>query len=214
MPKRGIRLSELRGTQMQVPDTLGMLATGGTDFFGTCNLYGSDLWQTAKINALASLTDGRIVAYPIPIPRKVSVDALRINVSTAADSGDKVRLGIYAGNGAGGRPRTLIVDAGDTLIDTTGVKTTTFTAVTLTPGLHWFALLAIVAGSTGPQWRGTQTPITNYSHDHPIVSGTRGVWTISTDTGFTTLPDPFGGSPAWGGASNDPGHIYIQARIA
>jgi uncharacterized protein (DUF2141 family) len=218
MPKRGIRLSELRGTQMQVPDTLGMLATGGTDFFGTANLYGQDAWDPAKINDLAVLTDGRIVAYPIPVPRKVSVDALRISVHTAADTGDKVRLGIYASDGAFNQPKTLIVDAGDTAIDTTGVKTTTFTALTLHPGLYWFALLAIVNGSTRPQWHGNGNPFTPYPHDRGLDSAgeTNQVWMINSDTGLTALPDPFDNpaTPIWNGSANDPGLIYIQARVA
>jgi hypothetical protein len=207
--KRGIGVHEVRGMGLQLPDVLGMLTTGGTGFFGTANLYGEDGWDNQTWASTAANSNERLRAWPIPIPRPITVDALRISVATAADSGDHVRLGIYLSDGAENQPSTLLVDTGDVLIDTGGTKTATFTALTLLPGLYWFAMLTDYTGATNPEFRGENNPHASYHHDMDIVNNNTQdcVW---ERTGVVeSLPDPFG-TGTWVNRSL----TYIQARAA
>ena len=48
-------------------------------------------------------------------------------------------MGIYSDSS--GRPGNVIIDAGTASITSTGIKTTSFTAVTLTPGWYWAILI-------------------------------------------------------------------------
>jgi hypothetical protein len=213
--KRGLLFHELRESQMLAPDTLGLMATGGTQFFGNGDLWGADAAFTgSKASSSAGNADGLLVMWPVPITRKISVDALRIQVNTAADTGDVVRLGIYKGDGDGNRPNGLIVDSGDVAIDTTGLKTSTFTAVTLHPGLYWFGLMPNLAGAINPEFTGGGRAHTYYhnmdiadnnSHDHS--------WVVDLTTA-TALEDPLTTAGAWLGGNQAPDHIFIQARVA
>ncbi len=210
-PKRGTKLDQIVGFPDQVGIRgLGMLATGGTEFFGTTR-YGAK-WEDVLLGGSVAATNGRIKAWPIPIPEPVTVDALRIYVGTAADSGDQVRLGIYLGDGVGGQPSTLVAGTGLVAIDTTGTKDGTFTAITLSPGLYWFAILgANIVGVTVPAFRGTLADVhVPYFADNDIAGSSfeNTAWGYDPET--STLPDPFGGAPSW--ATKE--LLYIQARVA
>ncbi len=216
-PKRGIKLDQI----LEFPDQIGliglkMLATGGTEFFGTTR-YGST-WVTAQIRSTASASNGKLETWPIPVPEAITVDALRINVQTAADTNDDVRLGIYVGDGEGGRPSTLLATTADVPVDATGLQTATFTAVLLSPGLYWFAILGSnLDGSTNPLFRGASADVNqpeSYYANHAIASNSfeHHAWGFSGQG--ATLPDPLPSNGAWEGGNNLPGLIYIQARVA
>lgn len=72
------------------------------------------------------------VFYYIPV--LASFDRICVNVTTAGSAGNTGRLGLY--NLSGNTPTSLIVDAGDVAIDSTGSKEATI-SVTLSPG--WYA---------------------------------------------------------------------------
>ncbi len=215
-PKRGIKVDQI----LEFPEQTGliglkMLATGGTEFFGT-TLY-SAAWTTSTLNSTVGNSDGMLVSWPIPIPEPITVDAMRINVQTAADAGDDVRLGIYQGDGVGGQPSTLVVQTADIPVDSTGAKTSTFTAVLLSPGLYWFAILGVnLDGVTNPVFRGDSAnhPVP-YFVDHDIGSNTFDDHAWGLDIGASSaMPDPFTSSAVWRGGNNAPGRIFVQARVA
>ena len=217
-PKRGIKIDQIKEfAEQSAFFGLKTLATGGTEFFGTQRY--SNIWGTALIRSSASGADVTLAAWPIPIPEPVSVDALRITVSTAADAGDDVRLGIYVGDGVGGVPATLLTETTDIAVDSTGTKTATFTAVLLSPGLYWFAILGVnIDGVTTPIFRGSSAEATflPYFADADIIDGNarNQAWVSLTQGAASAMPDPYATDAVWGGASNNPGLIYIQARVA
>jgi hypothetical protein len=120
-------------------------------------------------------------------------------------------------DGDGNAPSTLVVDTGDVVIDSNGVKTGTFTAVTLYPGLYWFAILPDLAGATNPAFRcnnsGSGEPTPFYHYDMPIDDNASQSHAWRVDGQGGTLPDPFPTSADWM-TGNTPDLIYIQARIA
>lgn len=214
-PKRGIKLDQIDEFPEQVGMIgLNMLATGGTEFFGTSRY--SIIWGSAQIGSTAANSNGVLSAWPIPIPEPITVDALRINVQTAADALDDVRLGIYQGDGKGGRPATLVVQTVDIAVDSTGVKTPTFTAVLLSPGLYWFAIQGSnIDGSTNPIFRGTGSPdFFPYYSNHDLVNNNfeEHIWSVGGQG--ATMPSTFPSAGAWIGGSASQGLVYINARVA
>ncbi len=213
-PKRGIKLDQI----LEFPDQtgligLGMLATGGTEFFGTTR-YATG-WNTTTIRSTASASNGKLETWPIPVPEAITVDALRINVQTAADTNDDVRLGIYVGDGEGGRPATLLATTADVPVDATGLQTATFTAVLLSPGLYWFAILGSnIDGATNPVFRGDTDVTVSYYANHDIAANTFEAHAWGFSGQGATLPDPLSSNGFWEGGNNLPGLIYIQARVA
>jgi hypothetical protein len=198
---------------MEIPDTLGMLDAATPHWFGNATFYGEDAWgTTSEFRASAGNSDGVLMAWPIPVSRRIDIDALAVNVATAADSGDHVQLGVYASDGDNNRPSTLLATTGDVTIDTTGEKIGTFTAITLYPGLYWFAALADIAGATNPRFAGNNSPAATYYHEMDI--GGNGSQSCTWDAGDIlsgTLPDPFDSSVAW---SRSGDFIFVQARVA
>jgi hypothetical protein len=217
-PKRGIRLDQVN----KFPDLTGLqglriLNTGGTEFFGTTRY--ATTWGFANLSSTPGNTDGFLMSWPIPVPEPVTVDALRIYVRTAADTGDDVALGIYVGDGIGGRPSTKLADTGDIAVDAVGTATGTFTAVLLSPGLYWFAILGTnIDGATNPQFAGEPANFgaQSYFPNHAIDDNNFDDHAWGADLGAAaTLPDPFTTSGAvWAGGNNAPGLIFIQARVA
>lgn len=118
-----------------------MIANGGlgmiVNFIG--NWYPP--YVQADVSGNSSLGTGTTNAQYIPmfINQTINVDALGVRVMTAQASSN-IRMGLYRGDGVGGRPKTLIVDAGTQSGATTGDKEFTFTAETLTPGLYWIVI--------------------------------------------------------------------------
>ncbi len=215
-PKRGIKLDQI----VEFPDQTGLiglplLATGGTEFFGT-TLYAND-WSAVQLGSNASNSNGQLAAWPIPIPEPITVDALRINVSTAADAGDDVRMGIYTNDGLNGAPGALHATTTDVVIATTGTKDGTFTAVLLSPGLWWFAICGVnIDGSTNPKFRGAapnQSGPYYVNHDIADNSFEHHAWGKSIGA-VAALPDPFPTDAGWTGGNNSPGRIHVQARVA
>lgn len=92
-----------------------------------------------------------IACPPILIPRRTSCNRLRCECTTAVASGT-ARLGLYKMDPATGLPGALVVDAGTVTLDATGVKTVSFTAVTLEPG-QYFPVIQAEGGAADPGMR-------------------------------------------------------------
>lgn len=100
---------------------------------------------------------------PFVVPRRMSLDALAIQVETGTGTGgDEARLGIYRAEGvlSGHNPFGLILDAGTVPINAAGFQTLTGLAQELPPGNYWKAIvyesvagpLSITRWEGGPMW--------------------------------------------------------------
>ena len=212
-PKRGIKLDQILEFPEQVGMIgLGMLATGGTEFFG--NTRYETAWNNVTLGSTAANSNGKLGAWPIPIVEPITVDAMRIQVQTAADTNDDVRLGIYLADGLNDRPSTLLATTTDLAIDTTGAKTGTFTAVLLSPGVYWFAIIGSnIDGATNPIFRGALDVHTPYYTPNAIDSGNAERYSWGKSSVGSTLPDPFPSDASWQSVAS-PGMVYLQARVA
>lgn len=106
-------------------------------FRRTGNTY--QRWYTMPINALAmtvsgALTANRIYAHPFVVPKDITLDRIGVCVTTIVASG-KLRLGIY--DSLNGLPNAKILDAGEVVTTTTGVKTIIINKTLLGGNLYW-----------------------------------------------------------------------------
>ena len=84
-------------------------------------------------NNLASYT-------PFYVAERIGIDTLSLYCNTAnAGAGACIRMGIYADNG--GRPGSVVLDAGTAGIGAPGLKSVTFTETFLDPGLYWYVVV-------------------------------------------------------------------------
>ena len=88
---------------------------------------------------IKTLTAFSCHAYPFPVPRDLTIDRLSIQVRTA-DTGKKVRFGIYKDDG-NIYPGDLLLDAGEVDAGTLEVKAVIVDQA-LSKGLYWFALIS------------------------------------------------------------------------
>lgn len=89
----------------------------------------------------------------LDVDAAISITNMVCEVTTLGSAGAVVRLGLYADDGTGTRPGTLLVDAGTIDATTTGVKTSGAITVTLTPGRYWAAAVIQGAPTTTPTLR-------------------------------------------------------------
>lgn len=105
-------------------------------------------WFTPSLimssSAVRSLYAGSLYAAPVYFNAASPVDALALNVTTSGAAA-VARIGIYS-VGVDGKPGKLIQESGDLDCSSTGVKVSTFTAISLTPG--WYYLCVAVKGAT------------------------------------------------------------------
>lgn len=122
---------------------------------------------------------------PVWIARDMTIDRLAVAVSNAASGGESVRLGIYH-NGTNLYPGSLLLDAGEVSVATTGVKTITVDQ-SLTKGLYWLAVL-VEGGSPVLRFIVPQYPLMGLN---AALAAYRTGWKVSQTYG--SLPDPFTG---------------------
>lgn len=101
-------------------------------------------YRANNVNAGAlvdvTLPTNTIEAFPFPVYwSQNTFDRIAVYVATVGAAGTKCRLGIYSDNGLV-YPGSLILDAGEVLTDTTGLKELNITQ-TLTRGLYWLVRL-------------------------------------------------------------------------
>lgn len=80
-----------------------------------------------------------------------SFDAMAVNVQTAADAASTVLLATYAADGTGGYPGTLVGEAGEVSIATTGTKEAVFSSPVTPAEWFWVLMFTSVAGSVIPK---------------------------------------------------------------
>lgn len=158
-------------------------------------------WYTSPSTGAALTTGAGTVnvlrAIPFVVSKATTIDQMAINVTTAGAGGaGKARVGIYNDNG-NNYPGSLVVDAGEAVTTSTGVKTfTTGMPVTLDPGLYW---LTYVHGcsSTAPTMRAFTlaglNPVLGYASTLP--ANAQFGWSVAFT--YAALPATFtaGGAP-------------------
>lgn len=100
----------------------------------------------------ASFGVGAKYAVLLHLGKAITINGLTISVSSAGGVGQVTRLGIYNRKADGG-VGTLVIDAGTVASDSTGLKTASFSDITLPPGEYCLCLRAAGAG-TSPSIRG------------------------------------------------------------
>lgn len=92
-------------------------------------------------SSAGTMTGGTVQFVPFDVgPGGDQFDRIAVNVGTAVVGGTTptLRLGIYADDGTGGGPGTLVLDAGNVVITATGIQTITISQ-TLAAGRYWLA---------------------------------------------------------------------------
>lgn len=125
---------------------------------GTQPEYVSGRWYTSPLitgsSGASNQAGDTIYVYPIHVPHRVSIDGLGCR-SNGAVASTNVKLALYSNRD--GRPDLLVAGTDAIDVSTTGQKSDAITAVTLEPGIYWFA--AMVDGA--PQLRAVPTTAYN-----------------------------------------------------
>jgi len=133
----------------------------------------------------------KLHAAPLVIPRNIAVDRIAIDVEVAGGAGTHARLGIYE-NGTNVYPGSLLLDAGEVDITSTGIKAITIDQA-LTKGLYWVVFVTDDASMKicGLANHPSVPPLGLQSNAFHVMSGH---WRV--DFTYGALPDPFtaGGS--------------------
>lgn len=95
-----------------------------------------------------TLTVGSLRVGAWVVTRRLTVAYFFAEYTAAGDSGALFRIGVWASDGTGGQPNTLIKDAGTIAVDgTPGQVATADPSLTLDPGLYWIG--GAVQNTTG-----------------------------------------------------------------
>jgi len=144
-------------------------------------------------------------AIPFVAERKISLDTIAFNVTTAGGTGSKARVGIYSDSG-NLNPSTLLVDGLGVTTTTTGVKSATI-SVTLDPGVYW---LVYSAGTAAPTIRclaaGSVVPVLGVGASLPTSPGAG--WSVASTYGALPATFPTGAS-VFLASSTIPG-VFVQ----
>lgn len=144
---------------------------------------------------------GSLTAHYFPVLSKIRIDRIGVGINNAGQAGETMRLGFYKSDGKC-YPQNLIVDSGQLLIDTIGMKVATIN-VTLDAGLYFIAWI-------------TDTDTAKGWYMPPIFSG------LGMETGFLPygslaydmeyggLPETFPSPPSW----FDPNIFSMGFRVA
>lgn len=131
-----------------------------------------------------TLVANQIYAFWLPIPEPdTAYDRIELDVQTAGTAGKLARLMVYDDDGAGGKPGTLLLDAGTVLVDSTGSKAIT---INFTPP-HGGVWIAVVSDGTPNLWASGADKIKHLGAELNTTPY-RG-WSFAN--GSTTAPSPF-----------------------
>lgn len=156
-------------------------------------------WYTTSGVTVAAPTTSSVVAStlyatPFIVSKTTTFDQIAINVTTLG-SGSTARAALYYDNG-NMYPGTLVTNSDVGTFNTagTGFLTQTFsTAITLQPGLYWFAFNCSTTAPVVSGWAITQvSPILGYTNANPPVAGLG--WSVSL--AFAAMPTTFTASGA------------------
>jgi hypothetical protein len=148
--------------------------------------------------ATSGLTTGNwaynnLIAVPFYVPSAKTADRIAVDVTVGgAPAGSQARLGIYQ-NGSNLYPGSLLLDAGQVLVDAPGIKSIVISQ-SLAAGLYWLAFVHNANGGAP-----TMRCITAYT-TWPILGAPLGAVTMyvywQVAFVYAPLPDPFPGGAA------------------
>jgi len=170
--------SNSTGTHIYVDGTALVAGTTGAAFSGVTQqnvqsgvlgargvapgLYRSGYYYFASGGAIgtASLGNENLRVSQWVVTEAVTIARFNAEFTVAGEAGSVFRIGVWAADGAGGIPSTLVVDAGT--VATSGspgvVEVTLGSPVTIQPGVYWIGGAVQNAPSTQPTMR-TVTPL-------------------------------------------------------
>ncbi len=101
-------------------------------------------WSYNAVSTSTTLaaTADRLEVAPLYLPSPVTVDRIRVEVTTAGSAGHVARTGIWRANATSLLPAALVLDSGSYAVDTTGFK-----EVTISLTMHGFYWLGVTAQS-------------------------------------------------------------------
>ncbi len=189
---------------------LGVHSIGTGGGFGE-RYYPMTPRRVASATATLAASAGTLYAVPIFAPRFGTIDRIAYEVTTAGGAGGVGRQGIYAATSETNLyPSALVVDGGEHVVTSTGMKISTV-AVTLEPDvLYWGVVLF---GTNAPTVRTTAASETLWSPIGLDLATSTQIW----DTMFTrsqtygALPSTFPASPP---TSYSSPHILMVMRYS
>ena len=133
---------------------------GGASRYGvpTFGLSGVLVWNFRDMSDSIEAANGTALLTRVILADETPIKAIGMQVHTTGSTGAVIRVSLYAPDGAGGGPGTLIVDAGTVDATTGGWKEATFTAVTAPAGPVWVALTTQGSPATLPRIAGGNAP--------------------------------------------------------
>lgn len=152
-----------------------------------------------------SLANNRIHYIPFQATESVTWTRIGINVTTL-QAASVIRLGIY--NSSGGKPSTLLVDAGTVAGTSTGEKEITISQA-LTPGWYWLACLSDSNSIGVTAENGASSGDTVRVNLGTATGAGNGVFYIYESFAYAALPASAGTLVDMTGASNPP-RIWLR----
>ena len=133
---------------------------GGASRYGvpTFGLSGVLVWNFRDMSDSIEAANGTALLTRVILADETLIKAIGMQVHATGSTGAVIRVSLYAPDGAGGGPGTLIVDAGTVDATTGGWKEATFTAVTAPAGPVWVALTTQGSPATLPRIAGGNAP--------------------------------------------------------
>ncbi len=130
-----------------------------------------------------------LYAFPLWFPRDGTIDRIAFNVTVGAAKGGVARVGIYtATSNSNLYPSALVVDGGEIITTTTGVKTSTISVAMNSDLLHWLVMLMGTAAAEVRAVQGAEC-LATFMLDSAL--GTSPGYGISVTQAYGALPNPF-----------------------
>lgn len=183
-------------------DAKSHLAAGETNWAGlvpASGVPGVGMWKPTENysagtenNTLATPVGTTFV--PMLVPVSMDIDRLAILSSDSGSGTTKFRLGIYAANGPGLRPYSLIVDGGTVSITSNVARWAVTVSTHLDPGLYW---VATRYDNTNRKLRCVRvaTPyisISDLDTTQAMYAGWSATYLTGVDTAFPDIVEPDG----------------------
>lgn len=155
-----------------------------------------ELWFPTSGMTCASISTFTMVAsvlraMPFTVGRRLALDRVALEQTTAGAAGKLARMGIYACKSVGNRyPGALLWDSGSFAIDgANGAKAQTL-ALSLTPEMYWW----VVVSDGTPVIRGAGTTGMECVLGYPSTIGTAPNAGLSVAFAYAALPATFPGA--------------------
>lgn len=201
------------GTNLKTVNGSTLLGSGDLTVSGGSSLatnpgYRTNYYYSAFPSiapGVLSLANNRIHYIPFQVTESVTFTRIGINVTTL-QAASVIRLGIY--NSSGGKPSTLLVDAGTVAGTSTGEKEITISQA-MTAGWYWLVCLSDVNSIGVTAENGASSGDTVRVNLGTSTGGGNGVVYVYETFSYAALPASAGTLVDMMGASNPP-RIWLR----